>query len=215
MEHQELIWQQSKNTVTIEVSTQSNEAIIFSLEPEIINFLAGNTPKFYEFFIKLKGENEKSFFVDFNNLKPVASSQSKLRITITKKNNFVSTKYRGIQEKGRYSIARGESFYERYLSETGWIRQKNYFNLYDYSEVTGNKTKIKKEPIKVDVPLVKETLKVQTDTKKQQASTEEQTETVSKKCISCSEIIPDNYDVCPYCSTQQTEAKEKNVDIVL
>ena len=203
MEHTELTWKQKNNNVFVIINTKSDSEINFQLEPEIINFLAGNTPKFYVFFIKIKGEKEESYFVDFNNLKPVASRQNTLRITVSKKNKMLDSKYLGLNSVGRYCIARGESFYERFLSETGWIRQKKYFDLYNYKDVEQN---IKQIP----TPETKENKSVRENP---QAQTSKKSKL--KECTNCGNIISGTYEICPYCNTALYPQVEENVDVVI
>ena len=207
MAHTELTWEQKKSNVFVIIQTKSAREINFQLEPEIINFLAGNTPKFYVFFIKLKGEKEESYFVNFNNLKPVASSQNKLRITVSKKDKMLNSKYIGLETVGRYCIARGESFYERFLSETGWIRQKKYFDLYDYQDVKKN--------LKQPAANENQQNKSVPENSHKQTTTKLEKKSKLKECVNCGNIISGTYEICPYCSTVLYQQVEENVDIVI
>ena len=208
MSQQELNWYQKNNEVTISIISEKNDEINFSLEPEIINYLAGNTPKFYIFFIKLKSEKEKQYFVDFNTLKSVASTKSVLKITVGKKNKLISTKYQGLTTKGMYCIARGESFYERYLSDTGWIRQKKYYDLYEIEEVKTNiskEIKPKQKEIKQNDIIAENKISVKGNKPKAKLM----------ECKNCQEIIPGNFEVCPYCNANQFSVENLDVDIQL
>ncbi len=205
---QELNWKQKRNEVIIEVSSETGEQIVFIIGPTIINYLAGNTPKFYIFFVKLKNENEKEYFVDLNGLKPVASANNSLRVTLsTNKKNKTPSKYRGMKTSGMYCIARGESFYERYLTDGGWKRQKSYFDLFNDNQANQATTKINKTEHKTNNP--SNNLTAKTD-----IAATKVTKLEFEKCKNCSEEIPTKFDICPYCNTENYKQSD-SVDIMI
>lgn len=205
---QELNWKQNNNEVIIELTSETGEQIRFMLEDTGINHLAGNTPKFYIFYIKLKNEEEKEYFVDFNTLKSVVSLQNNLKITLTtSKNKKANKKYKGLKAKGMYSIARGESFYERFLSISGWNRQKSYFDLFDENEIS--KTSANKIINETDNKKAINNLKATTDIPAQKQKKSEYT-----NCSNCNVKINNKFDICPYCGAENYKVND-NVDIMI
>lgn len=204
---QELQWQQKGNEVLIDITSESGEEITFVLNKNIINLLAGNTPKFYIFSIKIGTETEKEFFADFNGLRSVSVKTNSLKITLgTKKKSGIPAKYRGLQPVGRYSIARGESFYERYLSDDGWVRQKPYFDLYNDRQVGGGSTQ---------KPEIKENKNTSGNlsTKKQGGIVQNQP--AYKTCPTCKNEISAKFETCPYCGAVHWLPKLADVDVVV
>ncbi len=205
---QELNWKQKNNEVIIELISEADEQIRFLLEESVINYLAGNTPKFYIFYIKLKNEAEKEYFVDLNTLKSVVSRRNSLKVTLTtSKKSKTAIRYKGLKPIGMYCIARGESFYDRFLTDSGWNRQKSYFDLFNDNELS-KKTENKTVENENKIP-VKNNLTTKTDipVKKQEVS-----EFVN--CPNCKEEIHTKFDICPYCSAENYKTND-SVDIMI
>jgi len=205
---QELNWKQNNNEVFIELYSEAGEQIRFMLENAVINHLAGNTPKFYIFYIQIENEEEKEYFVDFNTLKSVSSRQNSLKVTLTtSKNKSKNIKYKGLKTKGMYSIARGESFYERFLTDSGWKRQKSYFDLYNENEISesfSNKTANKNDKTSPNA-----NLKATTDIPAQK-----QQESEYANCPNCNVVINSKFDICPYCSAENFKVND-SVDVMV
>lgn len=208
-ELKELTWEQHGNEVIIRIEKENAEVIYFPLDEKVINFLAGNTPKMYVFYIELNNEKEKTFLVDFDKLKSVVSNQNSLKISFGKQKQ--STQYIGISIKGKYCIARGESYHERHLDEKGWQHQRKYFDLYDIEDIKSAK--------KVEIPFVPKTeekteQKIEVKIENQQNTTTQKTESKGgklKECIKCAEIIPSKLEVCPYCGANQNLQKDEDI----
>jgi translation elongation factor EF-1alpha len=198
-ELKELPWEQQGNEVTISIEKESGESIKFILDDKIINFLASNTPKMYVFYVELNNEKEKSWLVDFNRLKSIVSNQNSLKISIGKQKQKIQ--YIGISSKGKYCIARGESYHERHLNEKGWQHQRNYFDIFDINEVKSAK--------KVETPIIN---KVEEKTEIQENKSSSQSKGGKlKECIKCAEIIPSKLEICPYCDANQNIQKDDDM----
>ncbi len=198
----ELKWQQKGREVVIEAPKKNGEIINFLLEEKLINYLAGNIPRVYHFFIELNGETEKTYIVNFDNLKSVVSSANALKIRMSK--NKDKDKFEGLTSKGKYCIARGESHHERHLNDKGWQHQRKYFEIYEASEaktfleIASNKQTNEQKQNKPPDNLA--------NTHKIEASGSK-----LKACIKCNEIIPVKFDICPYCKADQND--DDTIDI--
>ncbi len=204
-ELKELLWEQQSNEVTINIEKETGENIKFILDEKVINFLASNTPKMYVFYVELNTEKEKSYLVDFEKLRSIVSNQNGLKISLGKQKQ--KTQYVGISSKGKYCIARGESYHERHLTEKGWQHQRNYFDIFDISEI--------KSAQKVETPIKKEVIITEnTNIQKQENISTQKTETKGaklKECIKCAEIIPSKLEICPYCNANQNIQKDEDL----
>jgi len=208
----ELQWQQKGNDTIITVSKDNGENLNFLLEEKLINYLASNTPKIYVFHIELNNEKEKSYLVDFNLLKSMVSNANGLKIRHGKFKE--PSKFAGLESKGKYCIARGDSYYEKHLNDSGWQNQRKYFELYEFSEAKTFVETINTEK-KQFVPIVEE--KIDEKIEIQQNTTIKQPENTNsklKQCIKCNEVIPSKLNVCPYCKSSQTAKIEEDDDMI-
>jgi len=201
----ELQWQQHSNEVIIKVSTDKFEDISFLLNEKLINFLASNTPKMYVFYIELNNEAEQSYLVDFNNLKSIVSHQNSLKITMGKQKKTIE--YSGVAIKGKFCIARGESYHERHLNENGWQHQRKYFDIYDVNEI---------KSAKVTETITKQENSNTTTENTQNQATHKNISSSGKlkECVKCAEIIPAKLEICPYCKANQNDLSQKDDDAI-
>lgn len=207
-ELKELQWQQQGNEVVINLINDNFEELPFILNEKIINFLASNTPKIYVLFVELNNHGEQSYLINFNDLKSIVSHQNSLKISTNKQKKEIQ--YEGVKSKGKFCIARGESYHERYINDTGWQHQRKYFDIYDVNEIKTAKkieTAVKHENIQ---PLT-EKVESKQNTSKQIS---ENKGGKLKECIKCAEIIPSKLEICPYCGANQNSLKQKDEDIV-
>lgn len=210
-ELKELSWKQQGNEVIITVQKENGEELNFLLEEKIINYLAGNTPKMYFFHIEINNESEKSYLVDFEKLKSIVSTKNSLKISLgkTKRKN----QYEGITPKGKYCIARGESYYDRHINDKGWQHQRKYYDLFEISDI-----KTSKKAGNLIVPgkneNSKEELEIQNNLSNKSSISTQSTQKSGgklKECINCGEIIPTKMEICPYCKASQNPEKEDEI----
>ncbi len=207
MELQHLNWEQKQNELFIIIPINTATEIKFPVEKELINFLAGNIPKVYFLYIELDTDQvEQTWFIDLNLLKPLASKENSLKITVGKTLKRTGA-YAQFPVKGKYCIGRGESYHERFLSETGWQHQRNYFDLRNLNQTT------------ITVNPVSENNKAETihpaNEKNALKNKSENPLTGSKlkQCIHCGELLPGNIDVCFYCKKSQNAVADNNNEI--
>lgn len=208
----QLDWAQKGREVVIHIPKNDNK-VSFYLDEDLINYLAGNTPKTYFFLIEFDNEDkENTFFIDFENLKSVVSQENSLKITIGKKIKR-KRNYGNAKPVGRYCIARGESFHERHLTENGWQHQRKYFHLYkidDYKGTVDQPEEIKQKSVEQKEKVVE---KVENQSTKSSTQSTSDTKSKLKECIKCQEIIPSQMDTCPYCKTNQNQQEEEDDSI--
>ncbi len=188
-----LDWQQTGTEITIKLQTVTGE-INFLLDKSLLNHLVANSPKVVLFHIEITGQKEQTYIVDFENLISIPSTVSFLSVKIGEKKE-VDTLEKTFTPLGKYCISRGESHYNKHISENGWQRQRKYFNVYNMQEVEF-KTKLhvaEAEKIKAEQAKKKEIVKKEEKTKKKSKLVQ---------CKSCGEIIP-NLPACPYCGVNQ------------
>lgn len=191
-EYQQLEWQQNGLDITITLPTPTM-VINFPLDKALINHLVANSPKVVLLHVDLAGQEEQIYIIDFDELKTVPSSESFLSVKMGakyKSENIESS----FTPLGKYCISRGESHYNKHISEMGWQRQRKYFNIYNVQEVEF-KTKLHQ----AELHKAKEQQKVKAaEVKKEQTPPKSKL----KQCSNCGEVIP-NLPACPYCGTKQ------------
>jgi len=193
----QLDWFQNGKNIIVKLPT-ATEIIEFPLEHDIINHLVANSPKVVHFHIKLEANEEKTYIVDFEHIKSIPSTESFLTKKVgklEKKSAFPDM----LTSLGQYCISRGESHFNKHISELGWQRQRKYFNLYSFQEVDfKSKLKAVEDQQKAKVEQAK---KVEVT---QQIEVQKPVEKKSKlkQCTNCGEVIP-ALPACPYCGTKQ------------
>lgn len=199
----ELNWQQTDKIVigTVEV----DERIIkFSIENRIINNLINHTPRVYFFKLNYEGK-EYDFIANFNELKPIVRKSSKLSVKVKTEKKIDN---KSILDFGFYTIARGESFMERFMGIKGWQTQEYNFKLVLLDEK--NKPE-KTETPKVDNPIKKEQ---HTSTIVESENKSTNVEPTNFKCEKCGHEITTDLDVCPSCFNLLIPL-EKDVDFTI
>lgn len=190
-----ITWEQNEAMVLI--SCEINQKVIkFRMEESIIQYITNSTPKVFYFSLNYQ-ENQIQEIINFDELKPIFKKQAKLSVTI--KTSVPQNQKQSISD-GYYSIARGESFMERFLGMQGWQNQEYKFAIKLYDE----KVVEQKEIVE---PIIEKTADNLTNQNVQKQQTE-------IKCNSCGSILEQTYDICPICFTKIT-AEEKDVDIAL
>lgn len=140
--------------------------------------------------------DEKSLLLNLENIKPVIKRANALVFRpgkALKKVNSIS----GVNA-GRYCIARGESYHERFLSDKGWQSVRCYFDLIDIA--SGNNS-CRVEPVK------------ENNVETQVAPSPVKPPSKLKTCPYCNEIIPTAMDICPYCSNKGNAPSSDDIDL--
>ncbi len=181
---QQLEWEQKNDRSIVIHINDNNNKIGFAIDNSLVNYIVSNIPKYLYIYIELANNKEQVYFVDFDGIMSKIPTQNKLVVKISDKFGRTSKKTNK-KSKGKYSLARGESYPNRFLSDKGWQKQRKYFDLFDINDFTTEKITKPKQ--------------VETPTKVKKASSK------LKECIACGEIIPSKVDICPYCKYNQNE----------
>lgn len=199
----QLSWTQTDKIVI--ASVEIDDIILkFPIENKIINNLINHTPKVYYFKVNYDG-SEYNYIADFDGLKPVVRNAQKLSVKI-KMNKSVDKV--SLAEFCYYTIARGESFMERYMGIKGWQTQEYNFKIIKLDEAN--------KPIKNQTQ--PENLILQNTITEEHKSTKPQSTIIPDnniiKCSSCGFETSTNIDVCPNCFTLLVEG-EDDVDFAI
>lgn len=210
---EQLIWEQTKKNVFVSIKYE-NKDIKFKLDDRILMNLIGNSPKVYFFTINI-GEDKLEFLADFTNLKPIVKSSGKLKFKVkSASSNIISE----VSTFGNYVIARGESFYDRFLGVKGWQAQEYLFNLIPL-ELKDSVVKIeeKKQPTTIlqetkQTEIVPEIVKKTTQIKETIPQKTEKSK--FQECPQCGNLITSDFDYCPHCF-KSTIQPEKGIDFAI
>lgn len=199
----QLSWTQTDQIVIAKVEI-GDLILKFPIENKIINNLINHTPKVYYFKVNYDG-TEYDYIADFNGLKPVVRNAQKLSVKI-RMNKPVDKA--NLAECCYYTIARGESFMERYMGIKGWQTQAYNFKIIKLDEA--NKPINNKTQPENFIP--------HNTIAKEHNSTERRITKISDnkiiKCSSCGFEIFTNIDVCPNCFALLVEG-EDDVDFAI
>ncbi|MBN2893202.1 MAG: hypothetical protein JXL97_15130 [Bacteroidales bacterium] len=213
---EELFWEQKNDNVFITVEYK-NKNIKFKLDDRIIIHLIGNSPKIYYFSINIGGETQ-DFLANFSDLKPIIKSSGKLKLTV---NSKTKSNVSEVSTFGTYTIARGESFYERFLGVKDWQSQEYLFNLVPLSQQdVVKKVEEKTQPTHLQETKVVEKIEEKTfevpDLPEIITPVQPIKEEKSKflECPSCGSILSSDYDFCPHCF-KATIKPEQGVDFAI
>ncbi len=217
----ELNWKQTNRLVIATVELE-NKTIKFKIDNRIVNYLVEHTPKVFFFKIKIDGKSEK-LMANFAKLKPIVSKSSKLSVKIASKKNVQEE---NIDSGNYYSIARGESFMEKYLGVEGWQSQEYKFKLTMLDE----KIDIEKQQKEKKVTTKHQVFKGPKEASQRQshkinikqdktttAKTEQESKKVeqnAQKCPYCQSTIPSDLDICPICFEVMEKAPD-DVDFMV
>lgn len=132
-----LNWRQDSDGLHVMVETGAGVSARFTIRNSHINFLLAGTPRMYHVFIKLNGsDSETQYILDLESLRPVINKANGLRISLGRKQQGASNA--AAQQVGYYSLARGESYQDRFLAENGWQDQRVYLPVYASSAPSNN-----------------------------------------------------------------------------
>ncbi len=216
---EQLNWEQKNDNVFIKFQIAEKE-ITFKLDDRILIHLIGNSPKIY-FFKIFVAEFETEYLIDFSHLKPVIKSSGKLSVKF-KTNQKVEPKKSF--DFGKYTIARGESYQERFLGVEGWQPQEYFFNLIPLEQsnniskpLVDNNFEIQTE--KVDFKATDNSKQPEVLSNQEVKTVEpvkEQPEEVSKfkECPICGNIVFSDFEYCPHCFASFIKP-EKDVDFAI
>lgn len=124
-----LNWRQDSKGLHVNVDCGVNGRAEFTIGNSHINFLLAGTPRMYLVFLKMNdSDQEQQFILDLDLLRPVITKANGLKISLAKKTTSQKTGNTAVV--GRYCLARGESYHERFLSDTGWQSQRVYLDVY-------------------------------------------------------------------------------------
>ena len=194
-EYTQLTWEQTGEELVIKLPTEKG-FINFPIDKRLINHLVSNSPKVVIFKIEITSQSEKEFLIDFEGIKSLISTANSLTKKTAVKDTITELE-KTFTKLGKYCVARGESQFNKHISENGWQRQVKYFDIFDIQEVKF-KTKLFNDKLEKEKAEIAE--------KTKQANAAKETDTKKSKlvqCVNCKEIIP-NIPVCPYCGTKQS-----------
>ncbi len=160
----------------------------FTLPEKILPYILSSTPKIFYFNFYL--DNRKfTELVDLSHITMPVKKTADLKVVIRQ-----NTEKKAVERENSYSIARGESFQDRFLSYSGWVNEEFLF------------------------PLKEET---KTAEKRQEAATvvsqpakDGQDKPKIKLCPFCNAVLPSDFDYCPYCKKYVGEP-DKHADITI
>ncbi len=207
-----LKWRQDANGVNVETPCDGVLAH-FVIENSLIRHLLACTPRLYIVFVQNKQGNEIQYVLDLTDIKPVINKNNALKLTIGRPLKRTSSV--GGNICGRYCVARGESYHERFLTDKGWQSQRSYFDLYTQNAVANQDTNVQ---VKERVQLLSNVeTKVSSANVSEEQNVVQQPEKAKGKlalCKFCGEIYPSSMVVCPYCQNKGKNAEQDNeVDI--
>lgn len=200
-----LNWVQNADGLQVTAVSPNNVCGKFVVRNSFIKYLLACTPRIFFVFIKFSDSDaEQTYLLDLTDIKPVISKQNGLKIVLGKKSSG-SGLSDGAAVVGRFCIARGESYQERFLNDTGWQSQRVYFDVCDNdSSRQPNQNTIAAEP------------------EPQAAEAPKAPMGKLKVCEFCGEIYPSQLDVCPFCNNQKAAgqaagnaAPDEDVDLDL
>lgn len=141
-----LAWQQDADGLHVMASDGNGGQCRFTIDNSLINYLLAGTPRIYHVFLRMNGnDNDECYVLDLGCLRPVIQKTNALKLSLGKKSaprNVAS----GVPV-GRYCLARGESYHDRFLSVSGWQSQRLYQDV--YADAAG----ISAPPPMADVPV--------------------------------------------------------------
>lgn len=132
-----LEWQQDAGGLHVSVSGPDGSACVFSIDNSLINYLLAGTPRIYHVFLQFGGsDQEECRLLDLSALRPVIQKANALRMSLGRKSQSLS-RSSGVSV-GRYCLARGESYHDRFLAQSGWVSQRLYQDVYASAGYTPN-----------------------------------------------------------------------------
>ena len=181
-------WQIKNNKVLCNIELEG-EKLVFELPSKILPYIISHTPKMFYFNFYI---NDKKYtqIIDLQGIYIPQNQKKKLKIY------FNAQQDRSIVFDKKYSIARGESFKDRYLTPYGWQVQEYFFPIHTEKNHKDNGIE-KKEHL-------------------QPKSAKKQKENVGiyKECPHCGAILLSEYDYCPYCQKYISEI-DSDADITI
>lgn len=212
---EQLNWEQTQNNLFV-IIEHKGKKIKFKIDDRILIPLIANTPRFYDFIVTIDSVKTE-YEVDFNDLKPIVKSTGKLKIS---SNKNVAQIVEVSNSFGTYVIARGESYMERFLGVNGWQTQEYFFGIIPLDEKLipqMNKTQEKiiqkeNEKIKENNPQLNN---ISTNLEKVDVIVNKSVNASKlQECKKCKNIVPSDFDMCPFCFSQLIELEE-GVDFII
>lgn len=128
-----LYWQQDAGGLHVRVNIPNGAECLFSIDNSLINYLLAGTPRIYYVYVLMNGtDQEETFILDLARIRPVIQRDNALKLSFRNVSHNSSIVYNGAPV-GRYCLARGESYHDRFLSVDGWQSQRLYQDIYDSS----------------------------------------------------------------------------------
>ena len=206
-----LKWEQNNAGLHIFVPAPDGTVAKFTISTSQINQLQAGTPPVYNVFVRFNSANdEQTYILDLLHLRPVIQKSSGLTLSLGKSKQK-STAYDG-QPVGRYCLARGESYQDRFLTVSGWKSQRTYYDMYasnaqPVSQPAPQPAQPKPQP---QEPPKSVTPPPQPPTPPEPPKTKGKL-TV---CPYCGEVYPSSMPVCIYCNNQgKKQQDDDSVDI--
>jgi len=124
-----LDWQQDAEGLHVRVMGPNGAQCSFSIDNSLINYLLAGTPRMYHIFLQMSGAaQEECYVLDLTALRPVIQKTNALRMSVGRR--VSTTVRRDGTVVGRYCLARGESYHDRFLAQNGWVGQRLYQDVY-------------------------------------------------------------------------------------
>lgn len=123
-----LTWRQDAVGLHVSIENPKGGEAVFSIGSSFVNFLMAGTPRMYIVYVRIDGcDSETPYVLNLEALRPVINKSNGLKISKTRKTGvaFVSSGTR----IGMYCLARGESYSDRFLGESGWQAQRVYHDI--------------------------------------------------------------------------------------
>jgi len=210
-----LEWSQNADGLHVTVTSPTFGRAKFSVGKSLINYLLAGTPRLYFAYVKFMDENDDTvYMLDLTKLRPVISQSNGLKISLNRReSDSLVTKGKAV---GRFCIARGESYKDRFLDTKGWQAQRVYHDIVEdspevsVSGVTATVSDVKPETPPPHASIV-------TDNNREIPVNNvgaSKPQGKLKVCEYCGEIYPSISSVCPFCNNQGKNKPPQQVDDV-
>lgn len=213
-----LKWEQNNAGLHIYVPASDGSTAKFTISTSQINQLHAGTPRIYNVFARFNNDNDESVYIlDLEQLKPVIQKSSGLTLSLGK-SKPKTTAYEG-QSVGRYCLARGESYQDRFLTVSGWKSQRTYYDMYPSNAQPlsqPSKPTVQQPPKPATPPVSQPVTPPQPTTPPTPPTPPAPPKTKGKLtvCPYCGEVYPSSMPVCIYCNNQgKKQQDDDSVDI--
>ena len=209
-----LKWEQNNAGLHIFVPAPDGTVAKFTISTSQINQLQAGTPPVYNVFVRFNSANdEQTYILDLLQLRPVIQKSSGLTLSLGKSKQK-STSYEG-QPVGRYCLARGESYQDRFLTVSGWKSQRTYYDMYpSNAQPVAQSAPQPAQPKTVTPPVSQPTPPPPAPPTQPAPPTPPKTKGKLTVCPYCGEVYPSSMPVCIYCNNQGKKTQDDDsVDI--